>query len=33
MGCGVINEGMASRRDIQQTLEGGNGERGEYAQS
>lgn len=33
MGCGVINEGMASRRDIQQTLEGGNGERGEDAQS
>ena len=28
MGCGVIKEGMASRRDIQQTVEGGNGERG-----
>lgn len=27
MGCGVIKEGMASRRDIQQTLEEGNGER------
>ena len=29
MGCGVIKEGMASRRDVQQTLEGGNWERGE----
>lgn len=32
MGCGVIKEGMASRRDIQQTLEEGNGEREEDAQ-